>query len=134
MADVRSAWHDTGDRLAGLGSKLKLHYTQQRGDDESRTDVKEAAKRLAEAVQDGFGAVGSAARDSAVRADVKEVGQSLTGALSTTFSEVSDEVRKAFRRPEAESSEASPSATNSGAGAPAGPDEDPPRVEPWGTP
>ncbi len=106
MADVRSAWQSAGDRLSGLGLKLKLHYEQQRAEDEAedepRPEVKEAVKRLADAVQDTFEAMGSAVKDPAVRADVKQVGQSLTDALGVTFAEVSDELRKAFRSSDAQ--------------------------------
>ena len=100
MADVRQAWNDTGERLNALGLKLKMHYEQQRGaeGERERAEVAEAVKRLADAVQDAFEAMGSAARDKAVKEDVKQVGQSLTDALSVTFSEVSDDLKKAFKR------------------------------------
>jgi len=100
MADSRSAWNDAVERLSGLGLKLKLHYEQQRGEEgeQARSDVEGAVKRLGEAVQDVFEAMGAAAKDTAVRADVKEVGQSLTDALNATFAEVSEEMRKAFSR------------------------------------
>src|SRR5687767_7581528 len=100
MADSRSAWNDAVERLSGLGLKLKLHYEQQRGEEgeQARSDVEGAVKRLADAVQDVFEAMGAAAKDQAVRADVKEVGQSLTDALNATFAEVSEEMRKAFSR------------------------------------
>jgi hypothetical protein len=101
MADSRTAWNDASERLSGLGLKLKLHYEQQRGEEgqQARTDVEGAVKRLADAVQDAFEALGVAAKDQAVREDVKQVGQSLTDALNATFEEVSAELRKAFSRP-----------------------------------
>jgi len=109
MADSRSAWNDAGERLSGLGLKLKLHYEQQRGEEgeQARSEVEGAVKRLADAVQDAFEAMGVAAKDQAVREDVKQVGQSLTDALNATFAEVSEEVRKAFSRPTGPSSSAS---------------------------
>jgi Flp pilus assembly pilin Flp len=158
MTDAKSAWHDTSERFSSLGTKLKLHYEQQRGADaeESKAEVRDALKRLSGALEDAFEAIGTAARDDAVKTDVKQVGQSLVTALGATFSEVSAEVQRAFAsrggaggastagEPSStvpatpESSTAEPAAGGS-ADAPATggtePGEgDPPKVEPWGTP
>jgi hypothetical protein len=105
MTDARSAWNDTGEQLTALGSKLGAHFEKQRGADgeQAREQADEALKRLGEAVKDAFEAVGAAARDQAVQQDVKQVGRSLIGALDVTFREVSDEVRKAFDRTNADS-------------------------------
>lgn len=96
MTDVRSAWDEAGEALSGLGLRLKLHYEQQREEDEAA--VESAVARLGAALQDAFDALGAASRDEAVRGDVERVGKSLTDALSATFAEVSDDVRKAFER------------------------------------
>lgn len=125
MADSRAAWRDTGERLNQLGLKLKLHYEQQRGEEAERArgEVEGAVRRLVDAVQDAFEAIGSAARDQAVREDVKQVGQSLTDSLNATFAEVSGHVRGAMRRPTGGSPADRPSADETGtSGAPeAGP-------------
>jgi hypothetical protein len=91
MTDARSAWNDTGEQLTALGSKLGAHFDRQRGADgeQAREQAEEALKRLGEAVKDAFEAVGAAARDQAVQQDA-------------TFREVSDEVRKAFDRTNAD--------------------------------
>ena len=61
-------------------------------------DIKDAFHRLADAIDDAFGAVGKAAKDPAVKDDVKAVGQALIDALGTTFSQVGGEVRKVVHR------------------------------------
>src|SRR3954451_20144366 len=61
-------------------------------------DLKEALHRLSEALEGAFEAFGSAVRDPAMKDDVKHVGQSLGTALSTTFADISEELRKAFKR------------------------------------
>jgi hypothetical protein len=106
MTDAKSAWTETGDQLTALGAKLGAHYEKQRGTDgeQAREQTDEAIKRLGDAVQDAFEAVGAAARDEEVRQDVKQVGRSLIGALDVTFREVSQEVRKAFDRSPGDSS------------------------------
>jgi hypothetical protein len=92
MAEVKSAWNDAGERLGGLGRRLKGHYDVQRGEESEQVgaELKEAVKKLTEAVQDAFEAVGAAAKDQAVKDDVRQVGQSLTVALGATFTEISE--------------------------------------------
>ena len=158
MADVKGAWNDAGEQLSGLGKTLKAHYDQQRGEDREqvRAEVRDALKRLAEAVQDAFEAMGAAAKDQAVKDNVRHVGQSVTAALGATFQEISEELRKRARRPGDEppgGEGAEPPSGQSGgqeggqeggqAGGQAGgsgesgtsqKDDDSPGVEPWGTP
>ena len=100
MTDAKSAWADTGEQLTSLGSKLGAHYEKQRGTDgaQARAETEEALKRLGQAVQDAFEAVGAAAKDEAVRQDVKQVGRSLASALDVTFRQISSEIRQAFDR------------------------------------
>lgn len=130
MSDVRSAWQDAGEQLGDLGQRLRAHYQEHRAEEGSGPEVREAVKRLAEAVQEAFEAVGSAAKNPEVREDVKQVGQSLSDALGVTFAEVSEDLRRAFRT-------ASPRAhqDTDPDGEDKGTEEDPPpKVEPWGTP
>lgn len=157
MADVRSAWNDAGGHFSELGQKLKQHYAQQRGNDaeRERTQVEEAVGKLADALRGAFDAMGAAAKDPAVKSEVKQVGKTVGDALGVTFAEISDELRKAFNRGPAAGDEAGsaepgtgpaatgepaptaePTAPQAEAAAPpaAGGDEQPPKVEPWGTP
>jgi hypothetical protein len=98
MTDAKSAWHEASERLGSLGTRLKTHYEQQRGQDvdQAKAEVREALHRLTGALDDAFDAIGTAARDDAVKSDVKQVGQSLVAALGATFSEVSAEVQRTF--------------------------------------
>ena len=97
-AEIKAAWNEAGERLSGLGAKLKQHYAEQQGaePEQAGTEVKEAVKRLGTAVQDAFEAIGHAAQDDAVKRDVKDVGQSVASALGATFTVIGDEVRRAF--------------------------------------
>jgi len=105
--DAKSAWNTTGEQLTALGAKLGAHFENQRGTDgeQARAQTDEAIKRLGNAIQDAFDAVGAAAKDETVRQDVKQVGRSLVTALDVTFQEISEEVRKAFDRKSADSPE-----------------------------
>ena len=99
MTEAKKAWDDVVSEFSGLGLKLKLHLEQARGDKDEPAgkDVNAALKKLAEAIDDAFDAVGTAAKDSAVRNDIKGVGKSLSSALGATFAEVSEDLSKAFK-------------------------------------
>jgi Flp pilus assembly pilin Flp len=98
MTDAKSAWHEAGERFTSLGTKLKVHYEQQRGQDtdQAKAEVRDALHRLTNALDDAFDAIGTAARDDAVKGDVKQVGQSLVTALGATFSQISAEVQRQY--------------------------------------
>ncbi len=160
MSDVRSTWNETGEHLSALGASLKTHYQQQRGSDgeQTRAELNDAVRKLTSAVQDAFEAVGAAAKDPEVKDEVKKVGQSVQQALGATFSEVSEELRKTFNQRKGEASAGSassaaaePPSTAAGSTEPAvsapgseagearepqrrDDGQEPPRVEPWGTP
>jgi hypothetical protein len=131
MDETRSAWQEASDQLSGLGRRLKEHYRDQHGEENSAT---EAVRHLAEAVQDAFDAMGTAAKDPQVQAEVKQVGRSLSDALGTTFAEVSEDLRQAFRSGAGDEDSPAPTDRSSGTGTDGEPEEEPPRVEPWGTP
>ena len=95
MTDAKAKWTDVGDQLNELGLKLKLHL-EQAAPDGAQTDggpFRDALQGLADAVEQGFDALGNAARDEAVRADVKDAGRALVEALDATFEEVAERVR-----------------------------------------
>jgi Flp pilus assembly pilin Flp len=96
MSEINTAWNEVGTQLNALAIKLKLHYEQAASAEAAATQ--DALRKLREALDEAFSAVGTAAKDPAVRDDVRNVGDAFANALSTTFSEVSDELRKAFRR------------------------------------
>lgn len=126
MPDTAATWSDVGSRFSALGQNLRTHFDQARTaapadanpDDPSPADtttadataadsaaaaadndrVREALRKLGDALDGVIDAVGSAVKDPAVKADVKQVGSALSNALSSSFAEVSDDLRKAFRR------------------------------------
>lgn len=99
-SDAKAAWSDAGDRLGVLGSRLKQHYEARSGSSggQAGEEVKDAARRIGEAVQSAFDAIGSAAKDPAVKDDVRQVGRSVSDALAGTMTGLSDELRKTFGR------------------------------------
>lgn len=84
--EIRRAWAEVGDELAGLGLKLKLHAEQELSDDDVR-ESDAALERLGEALDAVVDAVQHAAGDPAVREDLAEAGRRLKSALSVTMSE-----------------------------------------------
>ncbi len=126
MPDTAATWSDVGSRFSALGQNLRTHFDQARtakpadsspadttvGDadpgDTTEADaaataadndrVREALRKFGDALDGVIDAVGSAVKDPAVKADVKQVGSALSNALSSSFAEVSDDLRKAFRR------------------------------------
>jgi hypothetical protein len=121
MAEAKQAWDEVGTMFGGLGLKLKMHFEQARaaegeaggpaqpgaepsaeqgGGGPDAEELKSALRKLADALDGTFDAVGNAVRDPAVKDDVKTIGRALSDAFSATFAEVSDDLRRAFRRRE----------------------------------
>jgi hypothetical protein len=101
MDDAKAKWNEAGAAMSGLGAKLKAHYDEQAdgaGGVRTGQEVGEALARLAEAVRDGFEAVGAAAKDPTVRDDVKQAATALTEALVATVEEAGRDVREAYDR------------------------------------
>jgi len=95
--DAKAAWSDAGERLGGLGAKLKAHYDAQAAEGNAGgTEFKEAAKKLGEAVEAAFHTIGVAAKDKSVQEDVKHVGRSVADALAGTFAGLSGEMKRTF--------------------------------------
>jgi hypothetical protein len=103
MAGPKESWEQVGDRLSGLGLKLKLHFEQaaDEGHTEDEDKVKDALRTVGDAVEQAFTAIGTAARDEAVRVDARETGRSVIEALDATFSELGDRFRATIKRDEA---------------------------------
>ena len=64
MNDATAGWNELGNRLSALGLKLKLHWGQAQSDDDEAAQA--ALRRLADAIEDAFDAVGNAAKESVV--------------------------------------------------------------------
>lgn len=140
--DVKSAWKDAGERFAALGASLKSHYEQREtgAGAPADQDLGEAARRFAGAIQGAVDSLGAAARDPGVQDDARRVGASLTEALSATFAEVAKELHTMAGGMASGGAEAagapppaSPPEPEPEAKAPQG-DDEPPKLEPWGTP
>ena len=65
MSDAGSAWKEAGERVAALGTSLKRHYDERSasGPGESAPDLREAARRLTDAVRDAVDSLGAAAQE-----------------------------------------------------------------------
>lgn len=108
MAEPAASWNEVASRFSGLGQKLRYHYQQVRTAEEENgaapsgeggtEQVNEAVRKLADAIDDVVDAVSAAVKDPAVKADVKGVGSALSDALSSSFADVSEDLRRAFRR------------------------------------
>lgn len=95
MNDARAKWEQVGDQMSELGLKLKLHFEQAAGAERSEEEdrVREALRTLGDTVEQAFNALGTAARDDAVRTDVKDVGRSVVDALEASFAELGERMR-----------------------------------------
>lgn len=93
MTNSKEAWDEVGNRVAALGLKLKLHYEQAESD-----EVQTALRKLGDALDSAFEAVGSAVKDPAVRDDAIGVGKSLVDALGVSLQDAGEELRAAVRR------------------------------------
>ncbi len=100
MTDPRKSWEQVGEDLSGLGLKLKLHFEQaaKEGSAEAEDSIKEALRKVGDAVEQAFTALGNASRDDAVREDARHIGRSMTEALDASFSKVGEQFRSAVKR------------------------------------
>ena len=101
MTDPRKSWEQVGDDLSGLGLKLKMHFEQaaKEGSAEAEDSIKDALRKVGDAVEQAFSALGNASRDDAVRDDARHVGRSMTDALDASFSKLGEQFRSAVKRP-----------------------------------
>ncbi|MBV1849437.1 hypothetical protein [Catellatospora tritici] len=88
---MANEWNEIGDRLQGLGLKLKLHFEQSGPD-----AWPDALNKLGTAVEDLFKTTSNAVQDEAVRADVRDVGHLLADAVSNTLGKASQDIRGRF--------------------------------------
>ncbi len=98
-SEMKQAWSDVADELSELGQKLKYHVQEEFSENRS-DDVKDALKRLADAIEATVEVVGHASKDQAVRDDVARTGQRLVDALSTTFDQAVSGVKSAMPKDE----------------------------------
>ncbi len=111
MTDASNKWSEVGSHVSGLGQKLRYHFEQARTAEAASTGaadtagderVHDAVRKLADALDGVFDAVGAAVKDPAVKDDVRQTGTALSEAIATTFAEISDDLRRTFRRTQAD--------------------------------
>ena len=110
MDDARAAWNEVGARFTGLGQRLKTHFNETEspptgdaeappaGSDSTAAAVKEAMRRIGEAIDAAVGAVAASAKDPAINEDVRAAAKALGTAMAATFGEVGDDLRRVFNR------------------------------------
>ena len=108
---MANEWNEIGERLQGLGLKLKLHFEQSGPD-----AWPDALNKLGTAMEDLFKTAGNAVQDEAVRSDVREVGHLIAGAVSNTLGTTSEEIRDWFGGSREKTEEGSGQGAESAAG------------------
>ncbi|MDI1460549.1 hypothetical protein QEZ54_06180 [Catellatospora sp. KI3] len=111
---MANEWNEIGDRLQGLGLKLKLHFEQSGPD-----AWPDALNKLGTAVEDLFKTAGNAVTDEAVRSDVRDVGHLLADAVSNTLNKAGHDIRGRFGS-DSSAEQAPPKPEEPGSGTPAG--------------
>lgn len=86
---MANEWDEVGERLHGLGDKLKTHF-QQSGPNQ----WPDALNKLGAAVEDLFKTASNAVQDEAVRSDVRDVGRRLADAVSATLGTASNDIKE----------------------------------------
>lgn len=105
MTRAQESWTELGDKLQSLGLKLKLHVEEERSEASEVGDtVVDGLRRVGEALEEVFEAIGDAVDDEAVRADAKDAGRLLVDAVDATLTDVSDQLRHALQRRDRDSS------------------------------
>jgi hypothetical protein len=99
MAEAKQRWDEVGDRFNEIGKRFKEHYDASAafGVDQQEK-MNDALRKMADALDTGFTAIGDSLRDPGIRDDLKHAGTSIGDALSATFNEVADEIKKAVRK------------------------------------
>ena len=95
MSDARAAWDEVGTRFTDLGKRLKDRYDANVGfGPEQQEAVSDALRRLTDALDAGFTAVGNTLRDPEIGDELKEAGVAVRDALAATFNEVADKIKE----------------------------------------
>jgi hypothetical protein len=99
MAEAKQKWDEVGERFNEIGKRFKERYDASAVlGTEQQEKVNDALRKMADALDAGFTAIGDSLRDPGIRDDLKHAGTSIGDALSATFTEVADEVKKAVRK------------------------------------
>ena len=95
MSDPKAKWDEVGEQFNALGRRMKEHYDENAAPKE---DVHDALRQIADALDNGFTALGESLRDPGIRDDLKRTGNSIGDAIASTFETVASEIRKAVRK------------------------------------
>ena len=93
--NTANSWDEIGNKLNGLGLKLKLHVEQASAEDH---EITTALQNLTTSIEAAFEGLRNAAKDPGVKDDVRDVGASLSQAISKTFVEAGADIRDALGR------------------------------------
>src|SRR5262245_34097062 len=88
---MANEWDEIGERLQGLGSKLKAHFEES-----GPNQWPDALNKLGAAVEDLFKTASNAVQDEAVRSDVRDVGHRIADAVATTLGTAGEDIRGWF--------------------------------------
>lgn len=86
---MSDAWSKVSEQFDKVGRQLRSHLD----DAGARQEAKDAARGLADAVDQGFDAIGRAVRDESIREDVRELGRTLREALTSSIDKFGERVR-----------------------------------------
>jgi len=99
MADVKEKWDEVGNRFAALGQRVKDQFDARSAfGEEEKAEVESALRRLGDALDNAFNAIGDTMRDPGIRDELKGIAVAMGEAMSTTFREVADEIDQRIKR------------------------------------
>lgn len=120
MSNTKETWEEVLAKIEGLGLKLKYHLESEFAEDTdapAEPDVVEDAsgtadpkpsemdalmagvEKFVEMIDDAFDAIGSAAKDEAVRSDFRDLGEELRNAFAATWNDAGADLREVLMRP-----------------------------------
>ena len=95
MSDAKAKWDEVGDQFNALGRRLKDNYDENAT---QKREVHDALRQIADALDNGFTALGESLRDPSIRDDLKRAGNAMGDAIASTFETVASEIRKAVKK------------------------------------
>jgi hypothetical protein len=99
MAEAKQKWDEVGDRFGELAKRFKERYDASAafGADQQEK-MNDALRKMMDALDAGFTAIGESLRDPGIRDDLKHAGTSIGDALTATFHDVAGEIKNAVRK------------------------------------
>jgi hypothetical protein len=97
--ETKEAWERFQADMKGLGSELRRHYRDSRGDEKKSAELNRTLEQLRAAADAVFDSVETASRDPQIHSRTRDAARSFGSALAQTFREVGEELDKALRTP-----------------------------------